>query len=89
MTVFSRRDVTSGLPDVSREADERQEARRLADLRDRVKRPRAMISTTEGLAMTLESDPLRAVALYRRFGVTAEHLRAGVPARDVWSRELR
>jgi len=45
---FSELDITSGLPDDSREADERVAERRLRELRGRVKAARAAISATPG-----------------------------------------
>ena len=53
---FSLLEVTSGLPDDSREEDEREEARRLRDLRDRVRAARAMVATAPGLAGLLKRD---------------------------------
>lgn len=70
--------MTSGLPDDSRESDDCAEAKRLADLRGRVKRARTVISTTKGLAETLAMDPSRAVVFYLRWGVTASQLTFGV-----------
>ncbi len=59
MRRFSLLDITSGLPDDSREADEREAERRLADLRGRVKRARAVIAGTPGLKDPLENDRQR------------------------------
>jgi len=75
---FSLLDITSGLPDDSRDADEQVAARHLADLRGRVKRARAVIATTPGLGEILARDWRRAVMLYARFGVTEEWVRNGV-----------
>ncbi len=77
---FSLAEVTSGLPDDSREADERAEARRLREARRRVKFARTIVSTTPGLAEALELDWRKAAAFYARFGVTESSLRHGVPA---------
>ncbi len=77
---FSVADVTSGLPDDSREADECAAARRLADLRGRVKAARAAISRAPGAAEALLRDPARASWLCARFGISPEQLRHGVPA---------
>jgi len=80
---FSLADVTSGLPDDSREADERAAARHLADLRGRVKAARAAIARSPGAAEALLSDPARAARLCTRFGITPQHLRHGVPPSGV------
>lgn len=76
---FSRLDVTSGLPDDSRDADERAAARQLRDLRGRVKAARAVIVATSGLAETLASDSRKAELFEARYGVTRVQLRGGVP----------
>ncbi len=77
---YSSSEVTSALPDDSRDADERDAARALRDLRGRVKAARAVIASTPGLAETLASDPRRAAMFYARFGVTEEGVRKGVAA---------
>lgn len=77
--VYSWWDVTSGLPDDSREEDERRAERRLRDLRGRVKAARALVSATQDLASTLANNPWNAAAFYARFGVTAGQLRDGIP----------
>ena len=53
---FSERDITSGLPDDSREADEREEERRLRDPRGRLKAGRAVVARTPGLAEPPQRD---------------------------------
>ena len=53
---FTVLEITSGLPDDSREEDERQEERRLRDLRGRVKRARAVVASTSGLVEILAND---------------------------------
>jgi len=68
------------LPDDSREEDERQEERRLRDLRGRVKLARATVSRTPGIAETLATDWQRAARFYARFGITEAMLRNWVPA---------
>jgi hypothetical protein len=73
--------ITSGLPDDSREEDERQVARRLRDVRSRVKAARAVVSTTPGLAETLQGDWRKAALFYARFGIMQAEFRQGVPAR--------
>ena len=67
---FSLLEITSGLPDDSREAEERGAERRLRDLRGRVKTARAVIAKTPGLADVLASGWRRAARFYARFGVT-------------------
>ena len=75
---FTAWETTSGLPDDSREADERQEERYLRDLRARVKQARAVIAATTGLAEILASNPRKAAMFHARFGVIGEPLRKGV-----------
>ncbi len=53
---FSLLEITSGLPDDSREADERAAEPRLRDLRGRVKAARAAISATAGAGEVLRRD---------------------------------
>lgn len=72
--------ITSGTPSDSRESDERQEDQRLRDLRGRVKRVRAIVASTPGLAEVLASDWRRAARFYARFGITEAELRYGVPS---------
>ena len=76
---FSLLELTSGLPDDSREADERAAEWRLRDLRARVKHARAVVVTTPGLATTLATDSQKAASFYARFGITETQLRHGVP----------
>jgi hypothetical protein len=81
-------EITSGLPDDSREADERAAERRLRDLRGRVKAARAVLSTTPGLAETLVRDWRKATRFYARFGVTEDQFRHGVPLSErSWDKE--
>jgi hypothetical protein len=77
---FTVMEITCGLPDDSREEDERQEERRLRDLRGRVKAARAIVSTTPGLAEMLERDWRKAARSYARYGITEESFRQGAPA---------
>ncbi len=79
---FSLLEITSGLPDDSREADERAEELRIRDLRGRVKAARAVVSTTPGLPETLARDWRKAARFYARLGITEEQMRDGVPADD-------
>jgi hypothetical protein len=77
---FSLLEITSGLPDDSRESDERAAERRLRDLRGRVKAARAAISATTGAEEVLRRDWARAARFYARFEITEGQFRAGVPA---------
>jgi hypothetical protein len=65
------------VPDDSREEDEREAARRLRELRARVKAARSVVSTTPGLADTLQRDWQKAARFYARFGVTEAMFRFG------------
>ncbi len=64
---FSLLEITSGLPDDSWEADEKQEERRLHDLRARRKMAWSVVSTTPGLAETVAADWQPAARFYARF----------------------
>jgi hypothetical protein len=77
---FTLLDITSGLPDDSREADERAAARRLADLRGRVKAARKALAAAPGAADAMRADWRREAAFLTRFGVTQAQFRHGVPA---------
>jgi hypothetical protein len=59
--------------------DERATARRLRDLRGRVKAARATIPATPGTERALRQDWVRAAHFYARFGITEALLRYGVP----------
>jgi hypothetical protein len=76
---FSLLEITSGLPDDSREADERAEHRHLVDLRSRVKIARAVVSRMPGLAAILRERPDRMARFCARFGITESHFTNGVP----------
>ncbi len=80
---FSVLDITSGLPDDSREAEERIAESRLHDLRGRVKVARKVIASTPGLSEVMASDWRRAARFYARIGVTEGLVRHGVPDGDV------
>ena len=80
---FTLAEVTSGLPDDSREEDERREERRVREQRGRVKRARAVVVNTPGLAETLARDWRKAARFYARFGVTEEMLRQGAASDTV------
>jgi len=75
---FTLDEITSGLPDDSREEDERADARYVRDLRGRVKAARAVVSRTPGLVEKLTSDWKKAARFWARFGITEEMFRAGV-----------
>jgi hypothetical protein len=77
---FSERDITSGLPDDSREEDERQEERRLREVRARVRAARAVVATTPGLAEILKNNWRRAAMFYAKHGTTEEIFEQGIPA---------
>jgi hypothetical protein len=76
---FGYYEITSGLPDDSWEEDERQEERRLRNLRGRVKAARAVVAQTSGLDETLATDGWKAAGFYARFGITEGQFRDGVP----------
>jgi len=80
---FSLLEITSGLPDDSREADERAAARSLRDVRARVKAARALVAATPGMAETLARDWRKAAWLYARFGITEGQFRFGVAALEL------
>ena len=77
---FSLLEITSGLPDDSREADDRAAARHFQDLRGRVKAARAVVAITPGLAETLRADWKRAAGFCARFGISEMEFRHGVPS---------
>lgn len=74
---FSIWDTTSGLPDDSREAEERAAERRLRDLRGRVKAARAALSRIPGASDAMRADWRREAAFYARFGITLGQFRYG------------
>jgi len=73
-------DITSGLAEDSQDADERAAARRLADLRGRVKAARKAIAAVLGTADAMRADWRKEAAFLARFGVTQAQFRKGVPA---------
>jgi hypothetical protein len=81
--------ITSGLPEDSREADERFAERQLRELRARVKLARAVVSRMPGLAAILRERPDRAARFYARFGITESQFRTGVPALEKLSEDPR
>ncbi len=70
-------EITSGLPDDSREEDERAQERRLRELRARVKAARAVVASTSGLAETLARDWRKAAWFYAGFAITERMFRCG------------
>lgn len=80
---FTLADITSGLQDDSREADERQHTRQLADVRGRVKAARAALSAHPGAEEVLTRDWVKEARFYARFGITQAQFRHGVPADGV------
>jgi hypothetical protein len=76
---FSLLEITSGLPDDPREADEQAAERRLRELRGRVKTARAAISTTPGAEEVLRQDLVKAAHFYARFWLSGTMFRCGVP----------
>ena len=76
---FSLLDITSGLPDDSRDSDERAGARHLADLRGRVKAARAVVSQNPEMAKAIQRDWRKASWFYASWGITEEQFRKGVP----------
>ena len=81
--MLSWRGATSNLPDDSREADERAEARNLRDLRGRVKAARAAIPANPGSREILDLDWVKEAVFYARFGITEAMFRHGVLATTV------
>jgi len=79
---FGLLEITSGLPDDSREEDKRATERRLRDLRGRVKAARAAVSGSRNAKEVLLQDWIKAAHFYGRFGITETLLRHGVPGAD-------
>ena len=69
------REIAGELPDDRREEGERQEERRICELRGRVKAARAVVAVTPGLAETLANDWRKAARFYPRCGITETMLR--------------
>jgi hypothetical protein len=74
---FTVMEVTSGLPDDSREEDEQRGERQLRDLRGRVKAARAVVSNTPGLAEMLAHDWRKSARFYARCGISEVSFRYG------------
>ena len=70
-------EITSGLTDDSREADEKEAERRLRDLLGRVKAARAAIAAVPTAEQTLAQSWSHAATFYARFGITQEQFRHG------------
>ncbi len=66
---FNVLEITSGLPDDSREADERAAERRVRELRGRVKAARAAISATPVAEKVLRRDWVKAARFYAHFAI--------------------
>jgi hypothetical protein len=79
---FSLLEITSGLPDDSREADERAATRQLREARARVKSTRAVVATTPGLAETLARDWRKAAEFYTHRGISESLCRHGALAEE-------
>ncbi len=79
---FTLLETTSGLPDDSREADERAAERRLRDLRGRVKAARAAVSANPGAEAVLRQDWVKAARFYARFGISESQFRQGAATSD-------
>ena len=79
---FTVWETLSGVPDDSREADEKEAERQLRDLRGRVKAARALVSSTPGLSEVLAGDWKKAARFYAGYGITEEMLRPGVLSAD-------
>jgi hypothetical protein len=76
---FSLLDIMSGLPNQSREVDERAAERRLGDLTGHVKAAREAVATTPGLADTIAQGWQKAAEFYARFGITEAQFGYGFP----------
>jgi hypothetical protein len=75
---FSALETTAGFPDDSREADELVAARRLRDLRGRVKAARAALASHPEAQEALRGDWKREAAFLARWGITQVQFRHGV-----------
>ncbi len=76
---FSLLEITRGLPDDSREADEHREEHYLRDVRARIKLARVVASKMPGLAAILRERPDRAARFFARFGISETQFNLGVP----------
>ena len=71
-------ETTSGMPDDSREEDERQEERGIRELRARVRAARAAIAGMPETEEALRRDWVRAACFYAHFGISEALFRQGV-----------
>ena len=79
---FTSLEITSGPLDDSREQDERQEERRLRDLRGWAKAARAVVASTPGLAERLVTDWRKAARFCAWCGITESEFREGTPTSE-------
>lgn len=86
---FNWLDITSGLPDDSRESDEKVADGQVRVLCARVKHARAIVTTTPGLSEILQSDWRRAARFFARIGVTEAMFRTGVTSIPEQNSEIR
>lgn len=77
---FTITEVTSSHPDDTRRPHERAEARRLREVRARVKAARAAVSSAPGLSDAVAGDWQRVARFYVRFRVSEQGFRFRVPA---------
>ena len=75
---FSLLEITSGLPDDSRESDVVAAERKLRDLRARVMAAQSLVAATPGMADTLARNRSKAEWFHARFKITGKQLRCGV-----------
>ena len=80
--------MTSGLPDDSREADERVAERRLRDLRGRVKAARAALAGSPGATEAMHANWRKEAGLLARFDITQGQFRQGVVAVNAENSDL-
>jgi hypothetical protein len=71
--------ITNGLADDTREADERAAARRLAELRGRVKAARKALAAVPGATAAMKGDWRKEAVFLARFGITQAQSCEGVP----------
>ena len=74
---FTLHDITSGLPDDSREADERRAERELRELRGRVKAAWSALAALPGALDRMQSDPRRLAAFYHLWGIDQDRFQEG------------
>jgi hypothetical protein len=81
---FTAWETTSGLPEDSQKADEREEQRRLRDFRARANRARAVVAATPGVAELLANDRRQAARFYSQHRVSRRALRQSPPAYETF-----